>query len=99
MEPLITVNIIIADRNYRIKIHPDDEAVLRKTVKIINEKIKEYKHAFAGKDMQDYVSMVLLWLATEQTKTPLPMAEEQTILQSLQQLEGMVDGYLHQSQQ
>ncbi|MDE3126237.1 MAG: cell division protein ZapA [Bacteroidota bacterium] len=97
METLITVNIVIADRTYRLKIHPDDEAVLRKTVKIINEKIKEYKQAFAGKDMQDYVAMVLLWLATEQTKTSLPMAEEQTIVQSLQQLEGMLDGYLKQS--
>ena len=98
MEQLITVNIIIADRNYRIKIHPDDEAVLRKTVKIINEKIKEYKQAFAGKDMQDYVAMVLQWLATEQTQMPLPiMAEEQTIMESLQQLEAMIDGYLNQS--
>ncbi|PZX61431.1 cell division protein ZapA [Hydrotalea sandarakina] len=98
METLITVNVIIADRNYRIKIQPDDEAVLRKTVKIINDKIKEYKQVFAGKDMQDYVAMVLLWLATEQTKSPLPVAEEQTITQSLQQLETLVDGFLNQTQ-
>jgi cell division protein ZapA len=38
--------------------------MLRKTVKTINEKIIEYKTQFAGKDMQDYVSMVLIWFAT-----------------------------------
>ena len=34
----------------------------------MNEKIVDYKTNFAGKDMQDYVSMVLLWYATEQQK-------------------------------
>ena len=68
MPDLITVNVIVADRNYRLKISPDDEAVLRNTVKIINEKIVEYKAQLAGKDMQDFVSMVLLWFATTNVK-------------------------------
>ena len=68
MNELIPVTILIADRTYRLKIHPNDEEMLRKTVKTINEKIIEYKTQFAGKDMQDYVSMVLLWFATEQVK-------------------------------
>lgn len=66
MEQLIPVNILIGDRNYRLKVKPEDEEKLRKTVKIINEKIIEFKTNFAGKDMQDYVAMVLIWLATEQ---------------------------------
>ena len=68
MDELIPVNIIIADRSYRLRVHPKDEEVLRKTVKTINEKIIEYKTEFAGKDMQDYVSMVLIWFATEQNQ-------------------------------
>ncbi len=65
---LIPVNIPIGDRTYRIKVTVDNEEVVRKTVKIINEKIVEFKTNFSGKDMQDYISMVLIWLATEQTK-------------------------------
>lgn len=68
MAELIPVNIVIADRSYRLKIDPEDEEMVRKTVKLINEKIFEFKSNFAGKDMQDYVAMVLLWFATEQTK-------------------------------
>ena len=34
--------------------------------KKINDKILEFKTNFAGKDMQDYISMVLLWFVTEQ---------------------------------
>ncbi len=36
----------------------------RKTVKIINDKLVEFKTHFAGKDMQDYIAMVVLWYAT-----------------------------------
>jgi len=68
MDNLIPVNVLIADRNYRLRIKPDDEEKLRKTVKLINEKIIEYKTNFAGKDMQDYIAMVLIWLATEDSQ-------------------------------
>ena len=64
-EELIPLNIIIGDRNYRIKILPSDEEIVRKTLKTINDKILEFRAAFAGKDMQDYISMVLIWYATE----------------------------------
>ncbi len=64
-EELIPLNIIIGDRNYRIKILPSDEEVVRKTLKIINDKILEFRTMFAGKDMQDYIAMVLIWYATE----------------------------------
>ena len=76
-QPLIPINIIVADRSYRLKIDPEDEEMVRKTIKTINEKIVDYKTNFAGKDMQDYVSMVLLWFATEQTK-PTPELVSQT---------------------
>lgn len=69
MAELIPVNIVIAERNYRLKIEPADEEMVRKMVKLINDKVYEFKSSFAGKDMQDYVAMVLLWFATEQTKS------------------------------
>ncbi len=68
MAELIPVNIVIADRSYRLKIEASDEEIVRKTMRTINEKIVEFKTNFAGKDMQDYVAMVLLWYATEQQK-------------------------------
>ncbi len=65
MSELIPVNIVIADRTYRIRTLPADEEVIRKTVKMINDKIVEFKTQFAGKDMQDYISMVVIWYATQ----------------------------------
>jgi cell division protein ZapA len=65
MQELIPINVLIGDRTYRIKIENQDEEMVRKTLKTINDKILEFKTNFAGKDMQDYVAMVLLWFATQ----------------------------------
>ena len=68
MEELIPINILIGDRSYRIKVAAKDEEAIRKTVKLINDKIIEFKTGFAGKDMQDYVAMVLVWYASQSGK-------------------------------
>ncbi|HUB59934.1 MAG TPA: cell division protein ZapA [Puia sp.] len=65
MQDLMTINVVIGDRTYRIKIEPQDEEVVRRTLRTINDKIIEYKTQFAGRDMQDYIAMVLLWYATQ----------------------------------
>jgi len=63
-ENLIPVNVLVGDRTYRVRIEPENEEAVRKTVKTINDKIVEFKTNFAGKDMQDYIAMVILWYAT-----------------------------------
>jgi cell division protein ZapA len=63
-ESLIPINIVVGDRTYRIRIEPKHEGIVRGTVKTINDKLLEFKTNFAGKDMQDYIAMVILWYAT-----------------------------------
>ena len=77
MDTLIAASITIGDRSYRIKIQPKDEEVVRKTVKTINDKIVEYKTEFAGKDMQDYVAMVMIWYATQTGNESNPSLEKE----------------------
>lgn len=95
MPDLIPVNILIADRTYRIKIESADEEVVRKTAALINDKISEFKGLFAGKDMQDYVSMALLWFATEQTRPGLDNARWQETSDKLASLEKLLDAALN----
>lgn len=66
MQELIPVNIVVGDRSYRIRIDPADEEKVRLITKKINDQIVDFKSRFAGKDMQDYIAMVLLWYVTEQ---------------------------------
>ncbi len=92
MKPLlIPVNIIIADRSYRLKIDAEDEEMVRNTVKTINEKIIDYKTNFAGKDMQDYVSMALLWYATEQKKPTVEQSNNDNNNSKLNKIEQLLD--------
>ena len=93
-DELIPLNILIADRTYRIKINPKDEEVIRKTSKTINDKLLEFKTAFAGKDLQDYLAMVLLWFATEQNAAISNQVNLDNVSSRLQTLEKMVDSAL-----
>lgn len=91
MSELIPVNILIADRNYRLKIESADEEMVRKTAALINDKIGEFRTNFAGKDMQDYVSMVLLWFATEQNQSGIAQVKWEETAEKLASLEKMLD--------
>lgn len=91
MDQLIAASIIIGDRSYRIKLNPKDEEVVRRTVKVINDKIIEYKTMFAGKDMQDYIAMVLIWLATEQQSKGSADIQQETLTEKLSLIEKMLD--------
>lgn len=94
MEELIPLNLVIGDRTYRVRIQPKDEEVVRKTTKTINDKIIEFKTAFAGKDMQDYIAMVLVWFATEQNAAISNQVNLDNVSSRLQTLEKIIDGAL-----
>lgn len=90
-QSLIPINIVVADRSYRLKIQPEDEEMVRGTIKKLNEKIIDYKTSFAGKDMQDYVSMVLLWFATEQQKPSPSQIPSPGTAEKLNKIEDLLD--------
>jgi cell division protein ZapA len=94
MDQLIAATITIGDRNYRIKLNAGDEEVVRRTVKIINDKVIEFKTQFAGKDMQDYIAMVLIWLATEQHSSSPGEIQQKSLTEKLATLEQMLDSQL-----
>jgi cell division protein ZapA len=79
MSELIPINIVIADRTYRIKTLPRDEEVIRRTLKTINDKIIEFKTQFSGKDMQDYIAMVMIWYATQTSADTNPSLEKEMV--------------------
>jgi cell division protein ZapA len=98
LEDLIPVNILIGDRTYRLKIEPADEELVRNVIKMVNDKIIEFKTNFAGKDMQDYIAMVLIWLATEQRKEGTDLIKNKQASDKLASLEHMIDKILTQSE-
>lgn len=96
METLIPVNIVVADRTYRIKIRSEEEEDVRRVMKEVNEKIVEFKTAYAGKDIQDYIAMALIMYATHPA-TSGGKAQAGTapfLLEKLQHLDNLLDEHL-----
>ncbi len=91
MANLIPISAVVGDRSYRIKIQPDDEEVVRKTLKMINDKIVEFRTLFAGKDMQDYIAMVVIWFATEQLAQQAAGLETEEMEAGLERIEKLLD--------
>lgn len=94
MANLIPISAVVGDRSYRIKIQPDDEEVVRKTLKMINDKILEFRTLFAGKDMQDYIAMVVIWFATEQLAQQAAGVEMEEMEEGLDRVEKLLDEML-----
>jgi cell division protein ZapA len=92
MSELIPLNIVIADRSYRIKALATDEEVIRKTVKLINDKIVEFKTMFSGKDTQDYIAMVIIWHATQVlSESSSNLMAEAEIMEGLKKLDDVLN--------
>jgi cell division protein ZapA len=92
MQELIPINIVIGDRTYRIKTKATDEEAVRRTLKTINDKIIEFKTQFSGKDMQDYIAMVLIWYATESSfGTGAKPGAEKEVMEALLKIEEQLD--------
>jgi cell division protein ZapA len=92
-DELIPINIVIGDRTYRIKTLPKDEEIIRSTLKTINDKIIEFKTQFGGKDMQDYIAMVMIWYATQLSGDKDPLLEKE-IAAALIKIEELLDKVL-----
>jgi cell division protein ZapA len=93
MAELIPINILIGDRTYRIKTLPKDEEVIRRTLKLFIDKIIEFKSQFSGKDMQDYIAMVLIWYATQSGADSNPALQKE-VAEALLKMELAIDKVL-----
>ena len=64
-DELMPITVWLAGRSFRIRIRPEEEEAVRKAVRIAEEKVHEMRTHYAGKDDQDFLSMVLLTYAAD----------------------------------
>jgi cell division protein ZapA len=60
-----TISVKIAERPYRLTIKKNEEEIVRKAAKQINERIKDFSDNYAFKDKQDLLAMVSILYATK----------------------------------
>ncbi len=54
----LSIKIKIADREYPMKVKPEDEEKVRNAGRLLNEAIKNYHEQFGLEDKQDLLAMV-----------------------------------------
>ncbi|MFN6375376.1 MAG: cell division protein ZapA [Chitinophagia bacterium] len=90
MQNLIPISLLIGDRTYRIKIEAGEEEAIREMAKKLHDQIAGFKLQYGGKDMQDYLAMVLLSIVTDK-KTATSEPDFKEILPFLEKLEAQLD--------
>jgi cell division protein ZapA (FtsZ GTPase activity inhibitor) len=70
----LSISVSIADRHYKLAVEKEQEELVRKAVRLIDNRIKEYSNNYAYKDKQDLLAMVALeytisYLKTERKNT------------------------------
>ena len=83
----IKINVVIAERSYRMTINKADEAKVLKAAEMLNDRIKSYKQTYDYRDYQDLLSMLCLQLATLNVKYESDAAyKDQRMEQKLDEL-------------
>ena len=87
----ITINIVIADKSYKLTVSKADEEMVRKAAAMINDRNKSYSAHYAFKDMQDLLSMTALQFATSAVKYEQELAyRDQDMGQKLNELNALL---------
>ena len=75
----LSIKVTIASRIYPLTIRVDEEEMVRKAAKYVNENIKNYSDNYATRDKQDLLAMVALELATKLLEEKRPIDTEEIV--------------------
>ncbi|MBC8054240.1 MAG: cell division protein ZapA [Sphingobacteriaceae bacterium] len=90
----ISIKINIADRVYPLRVNMEEEEVIRRAAKIINDRIKEYQDNYAVRDKQDLLSMCVLHYATATLKAEKKRVDEDTeVADKVYQLDQLLNNF------
>jgi cell division protein ZapA len=91
MQDLITINLPVGDRTYRLKIKAEDEQTVRTMAKKMNDQLNQFKSQYPGKDMQDYLAMSLLSFVTEEQPSNAQVAADHDTEAFLSRIEASIE--------
>ena len=90
---IISINVIIADRPYPLKIKKSEEEDVRNAAKEINDKVKQFQQMYVAKDKQDYLAMSALMYAVQNIESQrIKNSNELNFESELSKLEQILKG-------
>ena len=90
----ISIKINIADRVYPLKVNMEEEEIIRRAAKLINDRIKEYQENYEVRDKQDLLAMSVLHYATATLKAEKKMVDSDTdVADKVYQLDQLLEDF------
>ena len=72
----LAIKVKIGDREYPMRVKPEDEGKIRHAGRVINEKLRKYKSEFGLDDSTDLLAMVAFDCMVESLETNAGNAED-----------------------
>lgn len=89
----LSIKISIAGRTYPLTIKREEEELIRKAAKQVDEKVRTFQQNYAVKDKQDLLAMTALQMASSVLKLSNDSSSEQ-YAERMQSIEKSIDDYL-----
>ena len=89
-ENIKSISVMIAGRNYPLKINEKEEERIRRIAHDINQKINTFKIKYSSKSKQDWMAMTLLTYANDLDKVR-DDSSEQELLTDLSSIDSLLD--------
>jgi cell division protein ZapA (FtsZ GTPase activity inhibitor) len=90
----ISIKITISDRIYPLKVSTEEEEIVRRAAKIINERIKDYQENYAVRDKQDLLSMAVLHYATAALRVENKVQDQDTaVADKVEELDSLLNDF------
>ncbi len=87
----LSIKIKIADREYPMRVIPEDEERIRKAGRVINEKIKSYAQQFGIDDKQDLLAMVAFDILVDKgQREEIEVTDDESITERISGLSNLV---------
>jgi len=64
----LSIKIRVADRDYPMRVSPEDEERLRLAGRLLNERLKEFREQYGIQDKQDLLAMIALSTMADRLK-------------------------------
>ena len=86
----LSIKINIANRVYPLTVKTEEEEGIRKTAKLINDRLKEYEQDYAVKDKQDLLAMCALEFGNSNNQSNKQFTEADALLSEVKSLNDQV---------
>ena len=86
----LSIKLNIANRVYPLTIKREEEEAIRKTARMINDKIKEYESDYAVKDKQDLLAMCALEYGTNNDQALSQWSEAEDLLIKVREINNLI---------